>query len=112
MSDMYIPMFKIDIPEKPDHRREWIKYQLRLKGYSLGALSRELGLCRSAAKEALYRHYPKMERDIAEKLGLKPWEIWPERYDDQGRPIKHSPRYPRNDTTTKNRGQWKKTEGK
>ena len=67
-------------------RREWIKFQLRIRGSSLSAIARELGTTRHAPRLALDKPYPKMERVIAEKLGLKPMELWPERYDENGLP--------------------------
>ena len=67
-------------------RKEWIKFQLRVRGSSLSALARELGVTRHAPRLALVKPYPKMERAIADKLGLKPMELWPERYDEQGLP--------------------------
>jgi len=84
-----------EIPKEPAVRREWIKYQLRLKGYSLRGLGREYGYSGDNAIAALKRPYPKWERIIAEKLGLLPHELWSERYDPDGRPNRHSYLYPR-----------------
>ena len=67
-------------PQKPAERRAWIKYRLELVGDSLSGLSKELGLYRTAAKMALDKPYPRMERIIAEKIGVPPEVIWPERY--------------------------------
>ncbi len=94
-------MSEINIPKEPSVRREWIKYQLRLKGYSLRQLSIEQGVYPNVAAVALIRTFPKWERIIANRIGVLPQELWPERYDDKGRPINHSSRYPRNDTTMK-----------
>lgn len=69
-----------DIPAHPLLRREWIKFQLRLRGTTLSAVARELGVSRQALGQTLVTSYPKMERAIAAKLGLEPWVIWPERY--------------------------------
>jgi len=82
---MYIHMRKIDIPHTPDMRREWIKYQLRLQGYTLADLGRELGLSRNAPVLALRVPYPRIERAIADILCLEPAAIWPERYNSQGK---------------------------
>ena len=68
------------LPKNPDDRRAWIQYQLRLAGYNFASLAREYSLSRTCVLSALYKRYPKMERIIAEKLGMTPEEIWPERY--------------------------------
>lgn len=91
----------IDIPKEPTLRWEWVKYQLRLKEYTLTRLAKELGLHPNNLKMVKRNHYPKMQKAIADKLIMLPQEIWPERYGNDGRPIKHSPRYPRNDTTNR-----------
>lgn len=79
MSEQYIP-------QEPTKRRAWIKYQLELSGYSLSSLARELGVSRHAPKLALDRPYPRMERAIADKIGMEPHQIWPERYNSAGLP--------------------------
>jgi len=67
-------------PIDPQQRREWIKFQLRLRGITLSAIARELGVSRQALRLALIQSYPKMERAIATKLNMTPESIWPERY--------------------------------
>lgn len=74
------------IPANPRQRREWIKYQLRLRNSSLAQVARDHGVSRDAAILALRKPYPRMERAIANALGLEPIQIWPERYDENGRP--------------------------
>lgn len=76
----------MEIPTTEPQRRAWIKYQLELRGYSLSSLARELGVSRHAPKLALDRPYPRMERAIAEKIELRPEQVWPERYDEHGKP--------------------------
>jgi len=68
------------IPKDLLQRREWIKFQLRLRGITLSGMARELGVSRQALGQTLVQSYPKMERVIAAKLGLEPEIIWPERY--------------------------------
>lgn len=67
-------------PKNPDQRRAWILYQLHLVGSSFADLGRELGVTRDAVRNATRKRYPKMERAIANKIGKRPEEIWPERY--------------------------------
>ena len=69
------------IPRDPVQRNEWIKYQLRMRGSSLSKLARRLGVTRQAVRNALATPYPKMERAIAEEIGIHPGYIWPERYE-------------------------------
>ncbi|MBW8003053.1 MAG: transcriptional regulator [Planctomycetes bacterium] len=72
-----------NVPSDPVQRREWIKYQLRIRGSSLSAVAREMGVSRHASNLALAKSYPRMERAIASKLGLEPRLLWPERYDEK-----------------------------
>lgn len=64
----------------PDTRNAWINFQMGLHGTSFADIARELGVSRSAVRSALDKPYPKMERAIAEKIGMAPEAIWPERY--------------------------------
>jgi Ner family transcriptional regulator len=73
------------IPEDEYSRRQWIRYQLALRGYSLARLAREHGVSRQQPQAALAKPYPKWERIIAETLGLEPNALWPERYDHSGK---------------------------
>ena len=67
-------------PKNPEHRRVWIKHQLELAGFTYATIGRELGVTRHCVRRAMVIHYPKMERAIAAKLGMRPEDIWPERY--------------------------------
>lgn len=78
-----------DIPTDPTARKEWIKYQLRLRGWTLSQLSRAHSGSRHCAILAMRQPYPRWERIIAEKLNLKPEVLWPERYDSNGKPNRH-----------------------
>nr|WP_315080344.1 helix-turn-helix transcriptional regulator [uncultured Kosakonia sp.] len=53
---------------------------LRKRGTSMAKVSREAGLASSTLANALTRPWPKGEWLIANKLGVHPSEIWPERY--------------------------------
>lgn len=89
----------MSIPLEYRQRREWIKYQLRLRGTSLAQVAREQGVSRDAATLALRKPYPRMERALAKALDLKPEQLWPERYDASGRPNRPLGR-PRKKTNT------------
>ena len=82
-----------NIKRSPKEKWEWVKYNLRLAGYSLHALARELNVSVNAVHLPSKIRYPKMERIIAGKIGLKPEDIWPERYDENGKPSRISVQY-------------------
>lgn len=94
MTNKLVPLDGMD-------RIEWIKFQLRIRGSSLSALARDLGVSRHAPRLALVKPYPRMEKAIAEKLELRPQELWPERYNVNGRPNRTPgrPKKPRHDDT-------------
>lgn len=79
------------VPQDPDHRWEWIKFQLRVKGTSLAKIARALGVSGPAVRNAKHLPYPRMERAIALALGFKPIEIWPERWGANGKPSRRRP---------------------
>ncbi len=78
-------MSKINVPKKDWHRAH-IKAALEIKGWTLRKLSKAHGYAPSTLKMALYQPYPKAESIIAKAIGVQPWEIWPSRYDKNGRP--------------------------
>lgn len=80
-----------DIPKDPTLRWEWIKFQLRAKGSSLAIVARSLGLSAQAVKNAKRQPYPSVERAIAKVLGLKPIQLWPERWNVDGSPHRQRP---------------------
>ena len=61
------------------HRAD-IVAALKKKGWSRRALSMEAGLSPNTLRSALAAPYLKGERIIAAAIGVKPEEIWPERY--------------------------------
>lgn len=89
MGLMFIAMTKLDTATKklfkdPVKRRAWVIYQLGLQGRSLASIARDLGLVRASAQAALARPYPRMERVLAEAVGVLVHELFPERYDQNG----------------------------
>lgn len=76
-------MMLMTMPKKDPARWAWIKYQLELRGYTLGSLARELGVDRSIPAKVLHGRYPKMQAAIAERLGTAPELLWPERYESK-----------------------------
>ncbi|WP_397458179.1 transcriptional regulator [Pseudomonas asplenii] len=84
-------MKPFDIPLDIESRWEWIKFQLRLRGTNLAELARDHGLNDRAIRNAKKRPYPSVERAIAKALGLEPVQIWPERWKEDGNPIRQRP---------------------
>lgn len=71
---------ELKFPADPVGRRAWILAALRLHGWTLGRIARDLGCSRSAPRQALVRPSLPMEREIARRIGIAPESIWPERY--------------------------------
>lgn len=90
----------INIPEKEPNRWAAIKMHLEIRGYSFAKLAKEYGITKNALTVVKKKSYPKSQKIIADVLVLKPEWIWPERYGKDGKPAKHSSRYPRKKSTT------------
>ena len=88
MGLMFNPMATLDINKNtfrdPAQRRAWISYQLKLQGRSLASLARDLGVTRGAPGRALGTPYPRMERALADAVGLPVHTLFPERYSPTG----------------------------
>ncbi len=65
---------------------ELIKTLLLARGYSLADLARLYGVNPACFRYVKKIPYPKIEKIIASYLGVKPQDIWPERYDENGKP--------------------------
>jgi len=59
---------------------------LRKAGWSLRKLSQHYELSAGTLRRAIQDPYPNGERLIALAIGVKPEEIWPSRYDSDGKP--------------------------
>ena len=69
-----------------DWHREDIKAAIRKTGATLRSLSQDAGYHHSAGNQTLMRPWPAMQAVIAQRLGLRPQEIWPSRYLQSGDP--------------------------
>lgn len=69
-----------------------IKMELELRGWSLASLSRAHDYSPTAAGRALRVAWPQMEQVIADVLGVRPADIWPDRYDSDGVSLKYKAR--------------------
>jgi len=84
----YIPKsFKTDPEAKRIIRafRTRVKINLALGGYTLEDLAKKNGLRGNSLSLVFFKPYPRGERIIADALGLQPWDLWPERYEN-GKP--------------------------
>lgn len=59
---------------------------LKSEGWSMRQLSMANGYTANAVQTALHRPYPKMEKLISQAIGVSAHEIWPCRYDEDGKP--------------------------
>ena len=75
----------LDVPKNPAERRVWVCYQLRLRGDSLRAIARRIGVCQQAPSNALMNPSKDIEQAIAEAIGLTPEQLFPERFDATGK---------------------------
>ncbi|MBI9078099.1 MAG: helix-turn-helix domain-containing protein [Desulfatibacillum sp.] len=78
------PKLKDQIPQ--DWHPWDIKAALGKAGYSLADIARAEGLAARTANDVLRKAYPRIEEAIANILSTAPFEIWPSRYDEEGKP--------------------------
>ena len=76
------------MPRPKGLHKEDIKAKVRKTGISLRQLSLNAGLKEATVRNALHRAIPTADKAIAECIGKKVHEIWPDRYDAQGNRIK------------------------
>lgn len=72
----------------PKRRRDWVIYQLTLRDRTLADVARAAGVHRQTLYHAFTRPYPRMERTIADSIGLTPQALFAERYDEHGLPTR------------------------
>ncbi|MGE4402126.1 MAG: transcriptional regulator [Desulfobulbus sp.] len=87
------------MPQQPKKQvGDWhiwdIKAALGKKGYTITRVALENGYKRASAYDVLRKRWPAMERIFADIIGVKPWEIWPSRYDALNQPIQMQPGRP------------------
>lgn len=82
-----------NIVKKSDMHAEDIKAELHKRGKTLSGIAQKHNLnSPSTLSAALTRSLPISERRIAEELDMKPWQIWPSRYTEEGLPLKRGVR--------------------
>jgi Ner family transcriptional regulator len=70
----------------PSVRWAWIQFQLKVTGRSFAELARQQNVAKETLTKVKTAHYPRMERVIADALGLDATKLFPERYDKHGLP--------------------------
>lgn len=85
----------------PTKRRAWVKYQVHLQGRSLAQIAADAGVRRSTLYQTFLRPYPRMEKIIADAVGLTPQVLFAERYDEDGLPNRRMGRPPQKSTSTR-----------
>lgn len=77
---------------RPSATRGWswnkVIFALRERGHTVASVARAEGLSDKGGRQVSSRRWPRMQRAIARALGVTPQEIWPERYDDEGIPVR------------------------
>lgn len=76
-----------ELPTEEPARLVWVKSALRERGFVLVALTKFLGIRRSALDNLGMTRLDSLQHLIAKCLGVRPEQIWPERYDETGEPI-------------------------
>jgi Ner family transcriptional regulator len=82
----------------PRDRRSWVIYTVRLQGRSLAQIAAANGVHKCTLYTAFLHPYPRMEKIIADAVGVTPQVLFAERYDPRtgipnrlmGRPRKQS----------------------
>jgi Ner family transcriptional regulator len=76
----------------PIKRRAWIKYQIHMTGLSMAQVAAAAGVKRATLYSGFMKPYPRMEKILAEACGLTPQQLFAERYDADGLPMRPRPR--------------------
>lgn len=57
-----------------------VRAEIIVRGLTLRGISRKAKLNDAAASVALRRPFPRVEKAVADALGMEPFQIWPSRY--------------------------------
>jgi Ner family transcriptional regulator len=69
-----------------------VVYELRERGLSVAEVARQAGFSTVGSRSVQTKRWPRMQAAIAKSLGVSPITIWPDRYDDEGLPLRLKPR--------------------
>lgn len=84
-------MFAEQMPDIINIPHERLKMELRLRGKSIASIARELDVFRSSVtlvSQGL-RRSEKIEKALAEAIGMTPQELFPDRYPAEEEPTGH-----------------------
>ena len=76
------------ILENPKTRRGWVIYKLQLQNQTLAGLAQAHGVSRQCLYHVFSAPYPRMEKVLADAVGLTPQALFVERYDANGKPAR------------------------
>jgi Ner family transcriptional regulator len=71
---------------------ETVKKRILATGITLSELGIQNGFSSAAVSITWKKRQPFVQQMIADRLRMKPQEIWPSRYDENGSPIRLDPR--------------------
>ncbi|MFA5496267.1 MAG: helix-turn-helix domain-containing protein [Porticoccaceae bacterium] len=74
-----------------DKRWAWITYQLHLDNSSIAQVARDAGIRSQTLASVKRNPYPKMEKILADRLGVGVTELFPDRYTEDGLPRRMFP---------------------
>lgn len=72
---------------------KWIKHRLDRLGLSFNKLASMHNVHFSCFTGLKNKPCPKFERLLSDALGIDPWDLWPDRYDEAHNPNRVSSRY-------------------
>jgi Ner family transcriptional regulator len=75
-----------------DMAPEKIKKLIIATGITLSELGIQNGFSHAAVSIALRKRSPFVQEVIARKIGMRPQDVWPSRYDENGSPLRLDPR--------------------
>lgn len=81
-------------PANQDWHRADIKAALEKAGWTLRRLAIHHGFSPNILIHGLAKPYPRAQDIIANALNLKPWQIWPSRYNQENQPIRQRSTFP------------------
>lgn len=68
------------IPKKPEEKKIWIQYQLKLNRSSFAHVARRLGISRQAVRKSVESPSERIADAISADIGIPKRRLWPERY--------------------------------
>lgn len=68
------------VPKKPEEKRAWLQYQLKLRGSSFAKVARRAGVTRKAVSKAAHNPSERLANAFSAELELPAAVLWPERY--------------------------------